>query len=187
MVGEIRDSETADIAIHAALTGHQVLSSLHTNNAAGAIPRFLALGVASYLLTPALNMVIAQRLVRRICEQCKEPFAPVSDIIERAKTVLAALSEKAGAKKDISSVQFYHGKGCDVCHGIGLKGRIGIFEVFVMTPDIEKLVMAGDISETVLEKAAVANGMITLVQDGVLKALDGLTTLDEVFRVAAEE
>lgn len=188
MVGEIRDSETADIAIHAALTGHQVLSSLHTNNAAGAIPRFLALGVEPYLLTPALNVVIAQRLLRRICEKCKEPFMPAPEIIERAKAILAAISEKAEEeRRDIATMRLFHGKGCEACHGIGLKGRIGIFEVLVMTPDIEKLVMGGDISESVLEKAATADGMVTMVQDGILKALDGITTLDEVFRVAAEE
>ncbi|MBI3957065.1 MAG: type II/IV secretion system protein [Candidatus Kerfeldbacteria bacterium] len=184
MVGEIRDNETAEIAIHASLTGHLVLSSLHTNNAAGAVPRFLAMGIKPFLLTPALNAVIAQRLVRRICDKCKEKVELTPAVRKQVKDVLGAISPASGEKVDLDNLHFYKGKGCPVCHGIGLKGRIGIFEVFTMTPEIEKIVLSEQISEHVMQDIAVKNGMVLMVQDGLLKALEGVTTVDEVFRVA---
>lgn len=186
MVGEIRDNETAEIAIHASLTGHLVLSSLHTNDAAGAVPRFLSMGIKPFLLTPALNAVIAQRLVRRICENCKEETAPTPAVLARIKEILGAISPASGERVDLANLHFFHGKGCAECHGIGLKGRIGIFEVFTMSPEIEQIVLSEKISEHVMQDLAVKNGMVLMVQDGLLKALQGVTTVEEIFRVAQE-
>lgn len=184
MVGEIRDAETADISIHAALTGHLLLSTLHTNDAAGAIPRFLAMGIQPYLLAPALNAVIAQRLVRRICEHCKEEIKPDETTMAKVLDVLKAINPASGEHVDLGNLHFYHGKGCSACHEIGFKGRIGIYEVFTMNPVIEKIILSGKVSEYDIRTIAVKHGMILMVQDGLLKALDGITTVDEVFRVA---
>lgn len=187
MLGEIRDEETADIAIHAALTGHLLISTLHTNDAAGAVPRFLAMGIKPFLLAPALNAVIAQRLVRKICEYCKEELALAPDVLERVRKTLADISPKSGEKVDLDNLHFYHGKGCEKCHGIGLKGRIGIYEIFTMNSEIEKVILSEQVSEYVMRDIGVKNGMVLMVQDGLLKALDGITTVDEVFRVARAE
>jgi len=183
MVGEIRDLETADVAINAALTGHLVLSTLHTNDASGAIPRFLAIGVKPFLLAPAVNAVIGQRLVRKICETCKEKIDLDSATLSRVLEVVKTIPANAGASLDLASAVFYKGKGCDACHASGYKGRIGIFEIFTITPDIEKMILAGTVSENDIKVAAQKAGMLTMVQDGILKAADGLTTVEEVFRV----
>lgn len=183
MVGEIRDEETADIAIHASLTGHLVLSTLHTNNAAGAVPRFLAMGIKPFLLSPALNAVIAQRLVRRICAYCKEEVQLTQQMLERVKKILENISPASGEKVDTKRLHFYRGKGCERCHGIGLKGRVAIFELFTMNPEIEGIILSGKVSERIMEEIAIRNGMILMVQDGLLKAMEGITTVDEVFRV----
>ncbi|MFH1171633.1 MAG: GspE/PulE family protein [bacterium] len=184
MVGEIRDNETADIAIHASLTGHLVFSSLHTNDAAGTIPRFLAMGIKPFLLTPALNAVIAQRLVRRVCGKCKEEVALSPAQLSRVHTLLESISPASGEKVDLSQMHFYRGKGCEACNGIGLKGRVGVFEVFTMNAEIEQVILSEKISERIIQDLAIKNGMILMVQDGLLKALEGITTVDEVFRVA---
>ncbi len=184
MVGEIRDSETAQIAIHAALTGHLVLSSLHTNNAAGAVPRFLAMGVVPYLLTPALNAVIAQRLVRTICLSCKEETQLDAPTLARVRQTLAAISPASGEKADQGALHFFRGRGCAACHGIGLKGRTGIFEIFTMNEEIEKVILSSQVSEHTMQEIAIKHGMVLMAQDGLLKALDGITTVEEVFRVA---
>jgi len=185
MVGEIRDLETADTAINAALTGHLVLSTIHTNSAAGAIPRFLAMGVKPFLLAPALNAVIGQRLVRRICEKCKEPMTLDPDLLARVKDYLEKIPEASGQKiADLSNIKFYHGKGCEACQNLGYKGRIGIYEIMPMSPEIEKVILSNQVSEYVIEDIAVKNGMVTMVQDGLLKALDGITTVEEVMRHA---
>ena len=184
MVGEIRDLETAEVAIQAALTGHLMLSTIHTNDAAGAIPRFLSMGVKPFLLAPALNMVLGQRLVRTIHEDCKEEEKPDAALIAKAKALIADISPASGVKVDVSKMKFFHGKGCALCNNLGYKGRIGIYEVLVMSPDIEKIILSGNVSEYQMRDLAKKAGMITMAQDGVLKALDGFTTLDEVFRVA---
>ena len=184
MVGEIRDLETAEIAIQAALTGHLVISTLHTNDAAGAIPRLLAIGVKPYLLAPAINAVIGQRLVRRICLKCKEEKKYPPEIVERVKKYLNELPKSEQEKVDFDNFKFYFGKGCDDCQGLGYKGRIGIYEIFLMSPEIEKLILTGQASEYQMRDLAKAQGMVTMVQDGLLKAIDGITTIDEVFRVA---
>jgi len=186
MVGEIRDLETADVAINAALTGHLVLSTLHTNDASGAIPRFLSMGVKPFLLSPALNAVIGQRLVRKICEHCKEEIELTSDLLPRVMKIIESIPKNSGYAPDLEAdLKFYKGKGCDKCRQ-GYKGRIGIYEVFVMTPEIEKMVLDQKVSENDVKKITQDSGMISMVQDGILKALDGITTIDDVFRVTEE-
>lgn len=184
MVGEIRDLETADTAINAALTGHLVLSTIHTNSAAGAVPRFLAMGVREFLLAPSLNAIIGQRLVRRLCQACKKEAAPEQETMDRIKKELFAISPKSGIKVDLESLAFYGSAGCDACHGLGYKGRIGIYEIMIMSPDIEQLILAKSSSEYQIQDIAVKNGMVTMVQDGLLRALEGVTSVGEVFSVA---
>ncbi len=184
MVGEIRDLETAEIAIQAALTGHLVLSTIHTNDAAGTVPRFLSMGAKPYLLAPALNVMIGQRLVRKNCEKCKKEVKLDSGILERVKGILGELGEEEKKKFDLNNLKFYQGDGCESCQGIGYKGRIGIYEVMVMNEEMEKIILTGTASEYDLRNNAKKNGMITMVQDGLLKALDGITSVEEVFRVS---
>jgi type IV pilus assembly protein PilB len=184
MVGEIRDLETADTAIQAALTGHLVLSTIHTNSAAGAIPRFLSMGVKGFLLAPALNAIIGQRLVRRLCEKCKVEDELGPETLAKVKDVLEKISPKSGFKFESSKLKFWKAKGCDECGGVGFSGRIGIYEVLLMNKEIEGIILKGMTSEYEMEEVGVRNGMITMAQDGLLKALDGLTSVEEVFRVA---
>ncbi len=187
MVGEIRDLETADVAINAALTGHLVISTLHTNSAAAAIPRFLAMGVKNFLLAPALNSIIAQRLVRRICPHCKIEDESAKEKMDEIIKILKAIPEDSDFKideQDLANIKFYKGQGCDKCYGLGYKGRIGIYEIFNMSPEIEKIILDEKISEYTIQDLAQKNGMITMVQDGLLKAKDGITSIDEVFKVA---
>jgi len=187
MVGEIRDLETADVAINGALTGHLVLSTLHTNDAAGAIPRFLAMGVKPFLLAPSINAVIGQRLVRKICEQCKEEVELDNNAITRVMKIVDSIPENSGFSIDKSKdLKFYQGKGCDACSGEGFKGRTGVYEVFTITPEIEKMILNGKVSEYDIKEITQKSGMISMVQDGILKALDGITSVKEVFRVTEE-
>jgi len=183
MVGELRDTETVETAIQAALTGHQVLSTLHTNDASGAIPRFLSMGAKPFLLAPALNAVIGQRLLRKIHEKCKIETELEPAVLERVKALLADLPPNSGYKVDLNKLKFYRGQGCDECNHIGLKGRIGIYEIFTLNADIEREILSGKTSEYIISKIAHDNGMISMVQDGLLKALDQITTVDEIFRV----
>ncbi|MBI4133319.1 Flp pilus assembly complex ATPase component TadA, partial [Candidatus Uhrbacteria bacterium] len=185
-VGEIRDLETAEIAIQAALTGHLVLSTIHTNNAAGAVPRFLSMGVKPFLLAPALNGVVGQRLVRRIHDACKVEDELAPDMLERIKKILSDIPKGSGQKVDLANMKFWKGKGCAACGEIGYKGRIGIYEVFTMNAEIEKVILSGSVSQYEMEAIAKKSGMVTMVQDGLLKALDGITTIEEVFSVAEE-
>ena len=184
MVGELRDLETAEVAIQAALTGHLVVSTIHTNSAAGAIPRFLSMGVKPFLLAPAMNAIMGQRLVRKIHEPCKEEMTPSPEHLERVKKILSEINPNSGYKVDLNNLKFYRGKGCEACGGIGLKGRLGIYEILVMSPEIEKLILSGQVSEYDMQRIAIEQGMVSMVQDGVLKALDGITTIEEVFSVA---
>jgi type IV pilus assembly protein PilB len=184
MVGEIRDLETAEIAIQAALTGHLLLSTIHTNDAAGAIPRFLSMGVKPFLLAPALNAIIAQRLVRKICQNCKEEYAPTPEEIGRVKDILSALPEASGEKIDLNNLKFWKGRGCDACANLGYKGRVGIYEIFLINKEVEQIILSAEVSEYKMKEVAVKNGMVTMAQDGLLKALDGITTIEEVFSVA---
>lgn len=184
MVGEIRDLETAEIAIQAALTGHLVLSTIHTNDAAGTVPRFLSMGVKPFLLAPAINAMIGQRLVRKICEKCKVEKELDEAAKKRVDELLNNLLAEDKNKIDFNNIKFYEGKGCDFCQGIGYKGRIGIFEIMTMNAEIEKLILDGNVSEYDMRANAAKNGMISMAQDGILKALDGITSVEEVFRVA---
>lgn len=183
MVGEIRDPETAEIAIQAALTGHLMLSTMHTNSAAGAIPRLLSMQVKPYLLAPSLNTIIGQRLVRRICPNCKREKKLSDDDLKRVKEDLQKLPKDSEFKFDINNLKFYQGAGCDECSGIGYRGRIGIYEILIMNEEIEKLILTGQVSEYQMQEIAVRHGMVTMVQDGLLKALDGITAVEEVFEV----
>lgn len=185
MVGEMRDEETTEVAVQAALTGHLVLSSVHTNSASGAVPRLLSLGSKPFLLAPSLNAALGQRLVRKLCTRCTVAYKPEHELVERAAKYLATLPRSARIPRDIASATFQRGKGCSVCAGLGYLGRIGIFEVLQKTPDVEKLILSGSLSEYQLQEQAIRDGMITMMQDGIIKALDGVTTLEEVFRVAA--
>jgi type IV pilus assembly protein PilB len=185
MVGEIRDLETAEVAIQAALTGHLLISTIHTNDAAGAIPRFLSMGAKPFLLAPALRTIIGQRLVRRICASCKQEMTLEGVTLERVKKILSEIPEGRSEKSDLSKLHFYEGRGCDVCHQLKYKGRIGIYEVLSMSEEIEKVILSGAVSEYDMRAIAKKQGMITMIQDGLLKALDGITTVEEVFRVAA--
>jgi type IV pilus assembly protein PilB len=187
MVGEIRDLETADVAINAALTGHLVISTIHTNSAAGAIPRFLAMEVKPFLLSPALNAIIGQRLVRKICKNCKVEDKINNDQMTRILNLLSTIPGKSAETLDqetLHNLKFYKGQGCKECHGLGYKGRVGIYEVLAMNAEIEKIILSGHVSEYQMQEIGVSNGMVTMVQDGLLKAKDGITTIEEVFKVA---
>lgn len=187
MVGEIRDLETADVSINAALTGHLVISTIHTNSAAGAIPRFLSMGVKAFLLSPALNAIIGQRLVRKICADCKIEDKVNNDTMTKILNILNKIPVKSAEKlseRDLGNLKFFKGQGCNACHGLGFKGRIGIYEIMIMTPAIEQIILSDKVSEFAIEELAITDGMVTMVQDGLLKAKDGITAVDEVFRVA---
>jgi type II secretory ATPase GspE/PulE/Tfp pilus assembly ATPase PilB-like protein len=179
LVGEIRDKETTELAIQAALTGHLVFSTLHTSNAAGALPRLLDLGAESFLLASTMNAILGQRIVRKICDSCKMDYVPPAQIIEEMKVVL----DKYYPAGQV--IKFYRGKGCDQCGGSGYLGRIGIFETLPISDKIAGLVLQRADSGA-LEKEAIAEGMITMKQDGYVKVLQGVTTVEEVLRVAQE-
>jgi len=185
MVGEIRDPETAEIAIQAALTGHMVLSTLHTNDAAGAIPRLLHLNVDKHLIAPAINAIIAQRLVRKLCEHCKEEYIPAQETVEKIKSILSIIPKGDGIGVPDEIKVLHRSKGCSKCNFIGYSGRIGIFEIFTMTPGVEKVIL-GNISSSGILNAAREDGMISMQEDGILKALSGSTSLEEIIRVTGE-
>ena len=184
LVGEIRDAETADAAVQAALTGHIVLSTIHTNSAAGAIPRFLSMGTKPFLLAPALNALIGQRLVRRICQSCKKE-TPIKDkMTQRIIKELTPVKNRLPENTDLSKLVFYGSAGCEACQGIGFKGRVGIYEVLRKTPEIEKIILSGSLSEYAIQEIAIKEGMITMIQDGLIKAIKGITSPEEVFEAA---
>lgn len=184
MVGEIRDNETAGLAIHAALTGHVVLSTIHTNNAVGVVPRLIDMGVDAFLLPEALNLMLSQRLVQKLCENCKKAEdAPeaIQEVIE--KTLSGLAKEVRGEWK--KPYKIYHGEGCAECNGKGTKGRIAIFEVFEMTRDLGILVSKKPALDVLMDEAKKQN-MITLREDGVIKALQGEVAIEEVLRETSE-
>ncbi len=186
MVGEIRDGETAELAIHAALTGHLVFSTLHTNSAVGAVPRFIDMGVEPFLLAAALREVVAQRLVRRICAECKERVSVPPKVIENIRADIAKIPTEEIAKYGVrldEGIILYHGKGCDACGNTGYKGRIAIYEVIGMNDEIQEIITEKGGAGAAVEEAALRGGMIVMRQDGILKALLGLTTLEEVMRL----
>jgi len=186
MVGEIRDLETAEVAINAALTGHLLISTLHTHDAAGALPRFISMGVKPFLLAPALNAMIGQRLVRRVHDDCREEYTPEPEQVETLKNVLAEIPDTANVSiPDENTWKFERGKGCDACNDTGYKGRVGIFEILLMDQKIQES-LSEKISEYEVRKLAEEQGMVTMQQDGMIKVLTGKTTIDEVLRVAGE-
>ncbi len=182
LIGEIRDLETAEIAMHSALTGHLVFSTLHTNDASGAIPRLLDLGAKPQIVAPALNIIIAQRLVRRLCENCKEPVEITSEFKEKADKFLSQLPERVN-KNSFKNLQIFKPKGCEKCNHLGYKGRIAIFELLEVTDKLKDLIGKSPV-ETEIKKLAAEEGMVSLSQDGILKILRGITTQEEVERVA---
>jgi len=187
MVGEIRDFETADTAINAALTGHLVISTLHTNSAAGAVPRFLSMGVKPFLLSPALNAMIGQRLVRKICASCPTKDELDAETLAKLDEVLSKIPDgDLGALKGkkATEIEWKKGAGCKECQGLGYRGRVGIYEIIGMSKELEKLISSEQISEYAIEEVAVQQGTVTMVGDGILKAAEGITTVSEVFRVA---
>ena len=216
MVGEVRDGETADLAVQAALTGHLVFSTLHTNNAATCLPRLLDMGVEPFLIASTVRAVIGQRLVRRLCSSCREAYAPDSALLKRVDKVFR-LQENGGVKRMHELEQTAHEDGigmsdgdkkaddalsttastitqlwkasehgCEHCNNTGYKGRIGIYEVLGNSTEIQKLIVNNGTSETI-QQAAIGSGMITMQLDGFVKALRGLTTIEEVMRVTTQE
>ncbi len=176
MIGEIRDLETAEIAINASLTGHMVFSTLHTNDASSAVTRLVDIGVKPFLVSASLRAVLAQRLVRKICTKCKSVYVPDPRVLQAI-----GINEIEAAK-----ITFYHGEGCPACHGIGYKGRMGIFEMFIVNEELQQMIYEG---RTLVELRAKARelGMRTMREDGVRKIGGGLTTADEVLKVTMNE
>jgi type IV pilus assembly protein PilB len=182
LVGEIRDFETSEIALHAALTGHLVLSTIHTNNAAGTIPRLIDLGIKGQIIAPAINMAMGQRLVRRLCENCKVKKPIPVDTLEKLKKTMEPLREKFKLPEFRPSLELYFSKKCDQCNNTGYKGRVGVFEAFVISKEMERLILKNPaISD--IEDLAIKEGMITMLQDAYLKMLEGLTSVEEVDRI----
>ncbi|MCL5783899.1 MAG: GspE/PulE family protein [Patescibacteria group bacterium] len=179
LVGEIRDTETADLAIQAALTGHQVFSTLHTNTAAGALPRLLDMGMEPFLLASSINAAVGQRILRKVCPHCRVSYTPPPEVADNIRRVLGKMVSNT------QEVKLYKGTGCNECGHSGYLGRVGIFEVLVVSPKIMQLILERA-SASAVEEVATSEGMITLKQDGYLKALEGVTTLEEVLRVAED-
>jgi type II secretory ATPase GspE/PulE/Tfp pilus assembly ATPase PilB-like protein len=185
MIGEIRDSETAEMAVQSALTGHIVLSTLHTNDAAGAAPRLLDMGVEPFLLTSSINLVIAQRLARKLCEECKEVADIPETEIAKIKEIINKMPEKQKQECGAKEIKLYHGKGCKSCGNTGYSGRIGIFEALGMSEAIKELILK-KVPSSQIQVKAVEEGMVTMLQDGIIKVLDGQTSLEEVWRVTKD-
>jgi len=212
MVGEIRDGETADLAVQASLTGHLVFSTLHTSNAATCLPRLLDMGVEPFLIASTVRIVIAQRLVRRLCVDCRESFAPDAATLKQLdksfglsvnggekrihELETVALEDGIGKAGDtdklsssasgITKLWKAHGQGCDACNHTGYKGRIGIYEVLDNTSEVQKMIVGSSTSE-LIEKAAISEGMLSMQLDGLVKSLRGQTTVEEVLRVTSQE
>ena len=177
LVGEVRDLETVNTALQASLTGHLVFTTLHTNDAAGTIARLISLGANPSNIGPAINLAVAQRLVRKICRKCGTLRAPSAEELQKIKT---------GLKKVPKNIKIPQIRGCAYCNGMGFKGRVGIFEAFLIDDEMEKFILTSPPISALKEKA-IKGGMTTMKEDGLMKVLDGITTLEEVERVAGEE
>jgi type II secretory ATPase GspE/PulE/Tfp pilus assembly ATPase PilB-like protein len=186
LIGEIRDKETASTAINAALTGHLVFSTIHTNDAAGAIPRLVDIGVNANLIPPALNLVIAQRLVRKVCPKCSKEISPEKNDLEKIKNDLANLPSRA-KKPQLTGIKIKKAnpEGCAYCNFTGYKGRIGVFELFIIDDAMEKIILKIPLIAEIRE-TAIKTGMVTMKQDGLLKVLQKITTIEEVERILGE-
>jgi type IV pilus assembly protein PilB len=210
MVGEIRDSETADLAVQAALTGHLVFSTLHTNNAATCLPRLLDMGIEPFLIASTVRVVVGQRLVRRLCPDCKQEYKPESSEIATVAQIfnlktkesfdrlaeLETLAAKEGIGKDVGEKTVVSGSGiarlfrakkdgCETCGHTGYKGRMGIYEVLPVSESVQQLI-TGNATSTTIQEEAVKEGMITMQTDGLIKALRGQTSIEEILRVTRE-
>ena len=207
MVGEIRDSETANLGIQAALTGHLVFSTLHTNNASTSLPRLLDMGIEPFLIASTVRAVVGQRLIRRLCMNCREQYKPTDTDVEEVKRTFRlgdngigvihkleaiALSQDVGKDSPISTTESTitslwraSQKGCDECSHTGYKGRIGIYEVLGNSLQVQKLIISNATS-TQIQAQAIAEGMVTMQTDGLIKALRGQSTIEEVLRVTKE-
>jgi len=200
MVGEIRDHETADLAVQSSLTGHLVLSTLHTNSAAGVLPRLLDMKIEPFLIASTINVVMGQRLVRRVCEKCRKPFAAseaavkmindaIGHLLPQTPADVKKVSEQLGYNNlpifSQNAYTLYKGEGCTDCTD-GFKGRIGIYEIFEMTESMERLLLTTNTTSTAIQQQAQKEGMLTMQQDGIIKALTGVTTIEEVSRVSAD-
>lgn len=184
MIGEMRDATTAELAIRAALTGHLVFSTLHTNDAVGAIARLIDLGVPSFLVGATLDGVLAQRLVRRICDACRQPYTPDPEVLR----MLEGSTAENSTLRDLGPIrgaQLTRGGGCSECRGTGYRGRVGIFELLVVTRDLREAIARGARSSE-LRELALRDGMMSLRSDGLAKVVAGLTTIEEVLRVTAD-
>lgn len=184
MVGEIRDSETAAIAVNSALTGHLVFSTLHTNSAAGSFPRLIDLGINSKIMSSGINIVLAQRLIRKLCDKCKKPVAIEGRGKEQINKIIETIFDKSEIPKMPASI--YVASECDACNHTGYKGRVGIYEGIKLTPEVISVIEMNPSSDEV-EKAAAPQGILTLKQDGIIKVLTGVTSLDELERVITIE
>ena len=188
MVGEVRDSETASLVIHAALTGHLVFSTIHTNSAIGVIPRMIDMGVASFLIPSAISLSVAQRLVSRLCVHCKVAETALPEISAIIKKEIEEMPEEQRARFDVTvqnSYKIWTAPGCDKCGGKGSSGRVGIFEVLVMTTELKKIIYS-QANEIKITEEARRQGMMTLRQDGIIKALQGIVAVEEILRVVEE-
>jgi len=181
LVGEIRDQETAEIALNASLTGHLVFSTLHTNNAAGAIPRLIDLKTQNQTIAAGLNLIIAQRLIRRLCPQCKKKKTPDGALENKIREFLKTLPSRVD-QKSFADFEIFEPAGCAACNQLGYQGRISIFELLIVDEKIEEVIAAGP-SELVLQKMAIAQGMVTIQADGLLKVLSGISSFEEIERV----
>lgn len=185
LVGEIRDNETAEIAMHASLTGHLVLSTLHTNDACGTVPRLLDMKIQPAILAPALNLAIAQRLVRKLCVHCREEVEATPEQADKIRKAIERMPQRVKKPQLGKRITFYKSKGCDLCNGTGYKGRIAIAELLVVDRDIQDLINRGDRMPTAneIKDLALKKGMTTMEDDAILKILDGTTSLSEAENV----
>jgi type IV pilus assembly protein PilB len=194
MIGEIRDKETAEEAVHAAMTGHIVFSTLHTNTAASALPRLLDIGVEPYLIASTINAVLAQRLVRVICKDCQQTYnldeATVEGLskqfhLEKLIPILVKVGAAPAKIKSLTELKFYKGQGCDKCNHSGYKGRVGMHEILEVGSDIQQMIMEHKSAQEIQDQGE-KNGMVLMWEDGFIKALKGITTIDEIVRVSKE-
>ncbi|MCK5080919.1 MAG: Flp pilus assembly complex ATPase component TadA, partial [Candidatus Moranbacteria bacterium] len=198
MIGEIRDKKTADIAIQAAMTGHLVLSTLHTNSAAAAIPRMIDMDAEAFLIASTVNTIVAQRLVRKVCPECKKEYKlekkeieelgkriDFKVILENLKKNKKNLSKEIGPINSMEDLKFFKGVGCKACDNEGYKGRLGIYEVLEVTESIKKLISKNAIASEI-ERQAIEEGMNVMLTDGFIKAVNGETSLEEILRVTKE-
>ncbi len=184
MIGEIRDKETADIAVQASLTGHQVLSTIHTNDAAGAIPRIMEMGIKGFLLADSLSAVIGQRLVRKVCPHCQKSYQPSAEETRIINEQLNTLPQEAKSLLP-NQINFVTGTGCEKCNGLGYKGRIGVYEVMTVTDGLRNILSQENLSIMEVRQIAQKEGMVTMLQDAIIKATKGVTDIPEVFRNVA--